>query len=573
MTWLPQRHKLRLGLAHVDVKAVIARWVQETQSAIKQWCFMRLAAAVQHAHKQCRYRDLRNEQCIQKLKAAITSAWRAYAFECKFNRAHLRRKLNFDLKQSCTQFFLLWSQVVRAARAFQSRAAAKHRFNLLRGHMHCWCHHVRCRLSFVAADNHRMAASRLRRLSCIIRHWSAYTKVVIVRTTCARRLASISRRLLLRRSFCFWLRWCRQWHLLKLKRQVVVRDKAAAKSAVCVARFWTKSYVLQCFRSWAALMQGNLSRNRSVFTRTAAKRWHHLFRAWLNVTVYCRKRRWSCSLLVMRYKHHLRRRVYHAWMVSARRAAHARMWLEALCVRWRDGFLMRKIHSLITQWHSYCRSCRLSRIALQRAQKRLLTHSNAFMRRVLNIWRSFKNAMALQQHRSKAGQHLLQKKIQAFMSSLLDQWLQHSVQRRQMRILRRGLNRACDRMLQCKNHDNMLSNFTKWRRLAVKCRVRLACCVRVELIVQVSCHFMTGVSRTLTLVQNQRHSMSRSFRSWSDCVFRLLFCGLLLCLVMFHLIIQTSSRERNAVWLLDKARKANTRMAAVAIPETLWNTR
>jgi hypothetical protein len=475
------------------MKAVSARWVQETQSAIKRWCFVRLAAAVQHARKRRRFRDLRHEQCIHKLQAAITGAWRSYAFECKFNRAHLRRKFNFDLKRTCAQFFLLWRRVVQTARAFQSRAAIKHRFNLLRSHMHCWRHRMNCRLLFVAADSQRMAACRLRRLSCLLRKWKTFTKMVTVLASCARRLASTSRRHLLRRKFCSWLRCCRQMHLLRLKREVVVRDKAAASSAVCVGRFWTNIHVSQCFRCWAALIQTNLARNRSVFTRAAMKRLHHLLRAWLNVTLYCRKRRWSCSLLVMRYKHHLQRRVHHVWTVAARQSSHARMWLEALCVRWRDAFLIRQIHTLISQWHSYSRSCRLSRIAFQRAQQRMLIHSNTLIRCLLNRWRHFKIATAHKQHRSKAGQHILQRKTQSFLRSLLAQWLQHSVQRRQMRILRCSLNRACERMLQSKNHDDLLSKFTKWRRWAVKHRVYRACCVRVELIVQVRCQFATGV--------------------------------------------------------------------------------
>jgi hypothetical protein len=35
----------------------------------------------------------------------------------------------------------------------------------------------------------------------------------------------------------------------------------------------------------------------------------------------------------------------------------------------------------------------------------------------------------------------------------------------------------------------------------------------------------------------------------------------------------SSSRQRNAVWLLEKARKVNTRMLASAVPEALWSGR
>jgi hypothetical protein len=57
---------------------------------------------------------------------------------------------------------------------------------------------------------------------------------------------------------------------------------------------------------------------------------------------------------------------------------------------------------------------------------------------------------------------------------------------------------------------------------------------------------------------------------------------IVICSPSVSLTIVSSSRERNAVWLLEKARKANTRMLASVVPEeycdgisaeALWNGR
>jgi hypothetical protein len=76
----------------------------------------------------------------------------------------------------------------------------------------------------------------------------------------------------------------------------------------------------------------------------------------------------------------------------------------------------------------------------------------------------------------------------------------------------------------------------------------------------------------IILLQIQRHSMARSFRMWSECVFRYSFAHD--CLPATQLMPFTSSfsaRERNAVWLLEKVRKVNTKIFAGAVPEALWN--
>ncbi len=497
VTWAPQRHQFILGESDFHIKSVMARWVQETQTSIQRWCFMRIAAAVHHARNRRIIYDLWHKQRCHQHTAAITGAWRSFALECRFARAHLRKKFTFDLRQVCAHYFLLWSQAVRTARDFQSKAEMKRRFNLLRAQTHHW--HVRAvsRASYAASHSRQTTASLLRCLARCLREWISCTKQAVNIRRCTRRLSSFCQMLLLRRMFHSWHLVLKRLHLSRLNHQIVVQDQAAANYAVCIARFWTKSYVLQCFRNWAVLSKSISSRNCSSVRHSAVKKLHLLFLTWLNVVDYCRKRRLSCSLLIIRRKHLLQRLVYYAWAVSARRAAHARRWLEALCVRWQGSFLVRRMYAIIANWRSHVRSRRLSRFKLQRALHRLFIHERVLKRCAMNIWQSFTLAAAQKQHRSSVGQFMRQRNIQAFVRRLLSKWLQDSKLRRQMRILMTALNRACDRLLLSKNLDSLRSNFTKWRQQSVQSRARRACCVRVELIVQVRCIFKIAVFRVI----------------------------------------------------------------------------
>jgi hypothetical protein len=485
MTWAPQRHKFIFGVLDFHVKSLIARWIQETQTSIRRWCFTRLGVAVQHAQNRRNICDLWQKQRLRKCKGAITSAWRSFALQCRVARGHLRKKATFDLKQTCAQCFRLWRQSVQTSHDFQMKAEMKQRFNLLHVHLHRWRKHAVSRILFAASRSRRTTAFRLRCLSCFLRKWSIWTKRAIHLTRCSGRLSCFCQKLLMRRSFHCWLLRLKQLLLLRLNKQVGLQDQAASSCASCIARFWLNRYRLLCFRNWADFSKNVSSRNCSVVKRSAAKKLHLVFRTWLNVADYCRKRRWSCSLLVVRRRHLIQRIVYYAWAVSARRTAHARIWLEALCVRWRDSFLLRRMCSIMTTWRSYVRSCRLSRFKVQQSTRRLLTQSSALKRRAMNCWRSFKIAAAKKQHRFNAGQGMLQRNFHTSMRCLLSKWLQHSKLRQQKRTLMQSLNRTCDRILQSKNHDTTQSNFTKWHKCTVQRRARRACCVRVELIVQV----------------------------------------------------------------------------------------
>jgi hypothetical protein len=519
MSWAPQRHQFILGGSDFHIQSVMTRWVLETRTSIQRWCFMRIATAVQRARNRLMIFDLWQKQRRHHLAAAITGAWRSFALECRFARVHLRKKFTFDLRQVCVQYFLMWGQFVRTARDFQSKAEKKRRFNLLRAQTRHW--HVRavsC-ASFAASCRRQMTASRLRRLSIFLHEWMSCTKRAVIMRRCTRRLSSFSQMILLRKRFHSWHLVSKRLHLSKLNHQIVAQDQAAANCADCIARFWTKIYVLQCFRNWAALSRNISSRNCSAIRNSAIKKLHLLFRTWLNVVDYCRKRRLSCSLLIIRRRHLLQRLVYYAWAVSARRAAHARMWLEALCVRWQGSFLIRRMHAIILNWRLHTRSCRLSRFKLRRAMYRLCIHERALKQFTMNRWQSFTHAAAQKQHRSSTGQFMLQRNIQASVRRLLSKWLQHSKLRQQMRILMTALNRACDRLLMSKNHDSLQSNFSKWRQQTVQSRARRACCVRVELLVQVRCLFKIALLSVIS-VRIQRHALSRSFRLWSDCVFR-----------------------------------------------------
>jgi hypothetical protein len=65
----------------------------------------------------------------------------------------------------------------------------------------------------------------------------------------------------------------------------------------------------------------------------------------------------------------------------------------------------------------------------------------------------------------------------------------------------------------------------------------------------------------------QRRCMCRSFQLWSECVFRSCFAR---DCILNPLTVCFSARERNAVWLLEKARKINTKALAGAVPDSYW---
>jgi hypothetical protein len=572
VAWAPQRHQFILaGASDFHVKSVIARWVQETHTSMRRWCFLRLATAVQRSQHRRNVCDIWHKQRRRWRTAAVTGAWRTLAQECRLVRAHLRKKLTFDLKQVCAQYILIWVQVVHAARDHRSKAEMKHRFNLLRSHTHRWCIRVACQASSAVVSTRLTAACRLRRLACVLREWHTCTKRVLVFRRCSQRLSGFCQKLLLRKTFGYWLLKLKRLSLLRLDQQIVLQDQAATKGAACIARYRMNSQVLQCYKYWAAFSKKHASRNCSAVKLSTGKKLHRLFCTWLNVAEHCRKRRRSCSVLVIRRRHHLQRLVFHAWAVCSKRAAHARMWLEALCVRWRDSFLVRRLYVIFSKWHSHASSCRLSRFKLQRAMIKLHIHSSTLKKRALIFWQRFKCDAVQKQHRSSSSQFMCQRHFHASVRCLLSMWLQFSKRRRQMRILMHALNRACDRMLQSKSRDSSHSNINKWRKLTVQRRARRACCVKVELIVQVRpllVFFCVSGNISPNLASHDVPLISR--------VERLCFQVLIMLIIFtsrftIHFTTLSSSRERNAVWLLEKARKANTRLLAAAVPDALCN--
>jgi hypothetical protein len=485
VTWAPQRHRVLLGPSSSHVKSVIALWFRETQVSIQRWCFLRLAAAAQHGRSRRKYRHLWRKHRSQKLIAAITSAWRSIAHACRVARAQLQKTVAFGCMQACAKCFQKWSAFARVARDLQSRAEAKSRFNMLFSRIHRWRIRVASSRWIAAALVRLRSSCQARRLLFILRGWKSCMKRALFLKNCNQRLYNSYRKHLLRRVFHFWLLRLKKLNIFTLSRRIILQDQVSARSAVCIARFWTKSYVSHCFRIWAALSRSLFNRNSCATQRFARRRLHVFCRTWLNVAGHCRKRRWSCSLLVTRYRHHLQRSFYCAWAASAKRSAHARMWLEALCGRWQDNLLLRRIYLVLSYWHQYSRSCRVARFASQRAMLRALTHSSIFKRRVLDCWRHFKHDKAQKRYRSRTGELKLLSKTHVFLRQCLSGWLQHCMQRKQSRILMYNLNRACDRMLESKDKDILKLDFTKWRRWFAKQRARRASAVRVELMLQV----------------------------------------------------------------------------------------
>jgi hypothetical protein len=572
VTWAPQRHKVLLGPSSSHVKSVIALWFRETQVSIQRWCFLRLAAAAQHERNRQKYRHLWRKHCSQKLKAAITSAWRSFALGCRVARAQLRKTVAFGCMQACAKYFQKWSAFACVARDLQSKAEAKSRFNMLYSRIHCWRIRVASGRWIAAAHVHLRSLFQARRLLFILREWKSRMKRTLFLKNCNRRLCNSHRKHLLRRVFHFWLLRLKKLNIFTLSRRIILQDQVSARSAVCTARFLTKSYVSHCFRIWAALSRSLFNRNSCAAQRFARKRLQVFCRTWLNVAGHCRKRRWSCSLLVTRYQHHLQRSFYCAWAASAKRSAHARMWLEALCGRWQDNLLLRRMYLVLSYWHQHSRSCRVARLASQRAMLRSLTHSSIIKRRVLDCWLHFKYDKAQKRHRSKTGELKLLSKIQIFLRQCLSRWRQHSMQRKQSRILMYNLNRACDRMLESKGKDILKLDLTKWRRWFAKQRARCASAVRVELMVQV-CLLLAAIA-TLMVTLTVEFSAGLLHAPF--------VCGPIASSGFqhdFYMVFRhsthncTSSRQRNAVWLLEKARKVNTRMLASAVPEALWSGR
>lgn len=485
LTLLPQRRISLIGMPSVHVKSVIARWARDTQTSIQRWCFVRLAAAVNHAQSHRKFHCLLREKRCNQLLGAITSAWRCFAISCKVARSHLQKKFTFDLKQVCGRTLLMWKQVARIARDSHLKAETKHRFNLLRALMHCWRVCVVSQRFLLASSSRQVTASKRRRLVRDFRRWHRFAKRAIQIKVCAKRLSGCFHRALLRRIFRSWLLRTKTRRILKLSRQIILRDEVAARCAGCIARFWSHILANQSFRNWADSAQRNASRRRTLIKRSTAKRLHLVFSTWFKVAKYCRKRRYSCTLLVARYKQHLQRLIYCAWAVAARRASYARLWLEALCVRWRDNIFVRHISSIVAKWRLRARSRRFYRLNLQRALHRRSIRTSAVKKRALDCWQSFKQYAAHKRHVSKTAQATLHRKTVVFTRCLLSKWCQHSKQYSQMRILMHSLNRACERMLQSKSRDSLQSNFSKWQRFASKHRARRASCFRVELNAQV----------------------------------------------------------------------------------------
>jgi hypothetical protein len=569
LTWAPQRRIFLLGVPGFHVKSVIARWVQDTQTCIQRWCLVRLAAAVAQSTNRRKYFNLQREKRCQKVQAAIVGAWRSFAVACRVVRSHLRKKFTFDLTQVCARYFLIWKQMAHVARGLHLKAKTKHRFIILRTQIHRWHIRVVFRRSLAAATSRRVHSVQLRSFRCFLCEWNRRAKYSINLKVCSMRLSGSHQKALLRKSFCSWLLGAKKLRILKLSRHIVSQEEAATRSAICIARFWTNMWVSRCFKNWAASTHCVFSRKRCVIQRSAAKRLHLVLRAWLNVTSFCRRRRASCSLLVERYRCHLQRLIYCAWAVSARRASYARLWLEALCGRWRDGLFVRQVCAVIAKWHLYARACRFSRLKSQRAKLKMEVRANIIKARTMLCWQNFRNFSAHKRRMSKTAQLVLQRKTQAHTRRQLSKWLQYSKQRRQMRILMCSLERACERMLQSKSLDILQLKFTKWHQFVVKERARRASCFRVELMAQVCLLLIHRSVSKITLPQIQRHTLSRLFRMWSDCVFR--FACSFANSLLHSLTTASSARERNAVWLLEKARKANTKIFASTVPEAFWN--
>jgi hypothetical protein len=116
--------------------------------------------------------------------------------------------------------------------------------------------------------------------------------------------------------------------------------------------------------------------------------------------------------------------------------------------------------------------------------------------------------------------------------SLLSKWLQYSGQHRQMRILMCSLNRTCEQLLQSKIRDKQRSIINELRQFVRKSRLRRACCVRVELIVQVICSLNSGLLKSNTRTK----PASRCFAFFSllgRCFVQVLFLRFTLALFQF----------------------------------------
>ena len=244
LTRAPQRRVFLLGVPAFHVNSMIAHWTRDAQTSIQRWCFVRLAAAVKHAQNRRKYHHLLHEKRCNTLRAAITSAWRSFAVSCRLARRHLQKKFSFDLQQVCGRYFLMWKQVAHTARDLFLKAKTKHRFNMLRAQMHRWRICVISQLNFLSAERRQASASKQRSLLCVLRKWNRCTKKAIAIKVFARRVAGRYQKALLQRSFRCWFLLAKKLHILKLNRQVFLQDKAAARCAVTIARFWTNAFFL-----------------------------------------------------------------------------------------------------------------------------------------------------------------------------------------------------------------------------------------------------------------------------------------------------------------------------------------